>query len=375
MVNVVTAKKAVALYASFIENGLQGIMIFKDLGTRTLACAILMMILIAVPLTLFAAGGASQDKAPVAARDAFLAGDRVKLARQAEKFLDHVLEPYAGYWRLRLRLAEADPDELRAFLALNAGTALAEQLRRDWLRLLGKNGQWDLFRQEHPVLVRDDPDVACYAIQARWLSQEEPVPIGIKRYWMMPEPLPEGCAAVADALLRSGDLTSQDLRDRFRLLVRAGLITEAKRIAERMPAEQAPRARRIDGAVKSPAAFLERAGAEMETAAGRELAIVALTRLAQIDPQAAVNRWNGKLQERFSREERLYVWGVLATQGARRHLPEAVDWFKEAGETPLSDEQLAWRARIALRQENWLEVKTAIERMASSVFSEPTWIY
>ncbi len=69
------------------------------------------------------------------------------------------------------------------------------------------------------------------------------------------------------------------------------------------------------------------------------------------------------------------MWGVLATQGARRHLPEALDWFKEAGETPLSDEQLAWRARIALRQGNWQEVKTAIERMAPPACNEPTWIY
>ena len=350
-------------------------MIFKNLGMRTLACAILTLILVAAPLTLFAAGKASQDKALLTAHDAFLAGDLAKLARQAEKVRGHVLEPYVGYWRLRLRLDQADPDELRGFLTRNAGTVLAEQLRRDWLRVLGKSGQWELFRQEHPALVRDDSDVACYELQARWLNRDESVPLGIKPYWRTPRALPEGCAALADAMLHSGDLTLRDLRDRFRLLVRANLITEAKRIAEQMPADQAPRASRIDGAVNAPTAYLERAGAELETTVGRELAIVALTRLAQNDPQAAVSRWNGGLRERFPLAERQYVWGVLATQGARRHLPEAVDWFKEAGEAPLSDEQLAWRARIALRQENWQEVKTAIERMAPPTCNEPTWVY
>ncbi|MBP1599120.1 MAG: Lytic transglycosylase catalytic, partial [Acidobacteria bacterium] len=128
-------------------------------------------------------------------------------------------------------------------------------------------------------------------------------------------------------------------------------------------------------AASAPAAYLERPSTDLGTRTGRELAIVALTRLAQIDPEVAAKRWDGKLQERFPREERQYVWGVLATQGARRHLPEAVDWFRETGETHLSDEQLAWRVRIALRQENWREVKTAIERMAASVFNEPAWIY
>ena len=149
-----------------------------EISVTALMRTILTVILVAAPLTLFAAGGASQDKALLTARDAFLAGDGTKLARQAEKVRGHVLEPYVGYWRLRLRLDEADPAELRDFLARNAGTVLAEQLRRDWLRLLGKNGQWELFRQEHPALVRDDPDVACYALQARWLSQDESVPAG-----------------------------------------------------------------------------------------------------------------------------------------------------------------------------------------------------
>ena len=145
---------------------------------RTFACTVLAAILVAAPLTLCAAGGAARDKALLAARDAFLAGDRVKLARQAEKIRGHVLEPYVGYWRLRLRIEEADPGELRAFLARNAGTVLAEQLRREWLRVLGKNGQWELFRQEHPALVKEDPDVACYALQERWLSRDESVHAG-----------------------------------------------------------------------------------------------------------------------------------------------------------------------------------------------------
>ena len=36
---------------------------------------------------------------------------------------------------------------------------------------------------------------------------------------------------------------------------------------------------------------------------------------------------------------------------------------------------LAWYARIALRQENWSEVKSAIERMSPTERREPVWIY
>jgi soluble lytic murein transglycosylase len=348
-------------------------------GMRILAitsvCALFAAILITLPPAVSEAEGGSQDKALIAARDAFIAGDRAKLARQAEKVRGHVLESYIGFWQLRLRLEAAAPGELRAFLDRNAGTVLAEQLRRDWLRVLGKNRQWEFFRLEYPALVRDDPDVACYALQERLYEQGDSVFAGIRPFWKAPRPLPEGCASVADAMLQSGDLTLRDLRERFRLLVRANLMKDAQRISERLPVDQAPRASQIDSVAKEPVRFLEKSEANLKTAAGRELAIVALARLAQSDPQIAMRSWDGKLQERFPLEDRQYVWAMLATHGARRHLPEAVDWFKEAGETPLSDEQLAWRARIALRQKNWQEVRVAIERMAPPAGNEPTWIY
>ena len=337
--------------------------------------AILAAILVALPAAVFAAGLSSQDKALLAARDAFVSGDGFKLAGYVGKIRGHALESYLASWRLRLRLEEAAPGELRDFLARNEGTVLAEQLRRDWLRVLGKNGQWDLFRDEYPLLVKADPDVACYALQERWRRQDASMFAEVKPLWQAPRALPAGCAPVVDAMLQSGDLTPQDLRDRFRLLVHANLMAEARRIAERLPADQAPSAIQIDNAAGAPARFLERSAADPETAAGRELWIVALTSLVRSDLQRAVSCWDSRLRERFPLEDQQYVWAMLATHAARRHLPEALDWFGKAGEMPLSDEQFAWRARIALRQENWPEVKSAIERMSPSERHEPVWIY
>lgn len=337
---------------------------------------ILAAVLVALPTALFAAGGlSSQDKSVLAARDAFVAGDGFKLAGYVEKVRGHELESYVSLWGLKLRLERASPEEVRAFLSRNEGNVLAEQLRRDWLRVLGKNGQWDLFRQEYPALVKADSEVACYALQERWLRQDVSVFAEVRSFWKAPRALPVGCIPLADAMLQSGDLTPRDLRDRFRLLVQAGLPIEAKRIAERLPADQAPAPFQIDNATGVPAGFLERSDVGLKTAVGRELAIVALIGLARNDPQQASRIWDGRLKEAFPSEDRQYVWAMLAIYAARRHLPEALEWFKKAGGTPLSDEQLAWYARIALRQENWQEVKGAIGRMSPLESVEPVWIY
>ena len=345
-------------------------------GFKTISARILFaIILVALPLTVSAAGNSSQDKALLAAHDAFLAGDRVRLARHAEKIQDHPLDIYVRFWRLRLRLEEADPGEVRAFLAKYTGTVLAEQLRRDWLRVLGRTGRWDLFREEQPALVKDDPDVACYAIQERWRRQDASALADVKPFWRAQRVLPEGCVPLVDVMLKSGELTQKDLSDRFRLLVQANLMTEAKSVLERLSAEHACSVGQIDRIAKAPARFLDQSAADLNTPLGREVTIFALTRLAQSDLQRAVQYWDGDLREGFPLADQQYVWAMLATLGARRGFPEAVDWFRRAGEAPLLDEQLAWCARGALRQENWSMVKNAIERMSPSTRNESTWSY
>ncbi len=341
----------------------------------TLWRAIMAAILVALPAAVFAAEVSSQDKALLAARDAFVSGDGFKLVGYVEKIRGHVLEPYVTFWGLKLRIEQASPEELRSFLSRNEGTVLAEQLRRDWLRVLGKNGQWELFRQEFPSLVQADFEVDGYALQERWRRQDPSVFNEIRSLWKFPKALPLGCAPVVEAMLQSGDFSSRELRDRFRLLVYAGLMEAAKRVAERLPAGQAPAGYQIDNAARTPARYLERSAANPETAAGRELAIVALISLARNDPQQAFRFWDGRLKEAFPPEDRQFVWAILATYAARCHLPEALDWFRKAGELPLMDEQLAWRVRIALRQESWPDVKSAIERMSPSARCELAWIY
>ena len=345
------------------------------IGSAALWRAIAAAILVALPVTAFAAGKSPQDRVLLAAHDAYVAGDGFRLAGYVDRIRGHVLEPYVEFWRLKIRLEDASPDEIRHFLMRNEGAVLAEQLRRDWLLVLGKKGQWDLFRQELPALVRTDPEISGYALQERWRRQDASAPSEIKFLWKSPRPLPEGCLPVVEAMLQSGEITPQELHDRFRLLVRANLIAEARQIAVRLPADRSPSAVQLDVAAGSPARFLEKADGRLKTASEREAAIVALAGLARIDFPRAVGFWNGGLREHFPPEDQQYLWAIFATHAARRHLPEAVDWFIKAGEYPFADEQLVWRARIALRQGNWPDVKTAIERMSQAERDQPAWTY
>jgi len=70
-----------------------------------------------------------QDATLLAARDAFEANQRTKLATLAPQLKGHLLEPYVEYWQLFFRLPGASAEDVRDFLSRYPGTALAEQLR------------------------------------------------------------------------------------------------------------------------------------------------------------------------------------------------------------------------------------------------------
>ena len=319
----------------------------------------------------------TQDEIFLAARAAARASEYDKLARYDAQLQGYLLEPYVESWMLRARLQDATAEEVRAFLARQQGSFLAEQVRKEWLKVLGKKQQWDLFRTEFPLLVGDDNELTCYALQARWQLRDESALAEARAQWYAPSELPEACVPLAEALIVSGQLTNRHVWDRIRLLLEAGVVSAAWRTAEYLPPTEALDRGHLFAAAAGPQRYLDDRKKDLSRRQARELTMFALHRLARADPLAVAAYWEQKLRAKFSAEEQGYVWGQIALQAARRNLPQALKWYgyAEAAGAPLSAEQLAWRLRAALRQGNWGEVKATTEKMSPLQRNEPAWIY
>jgi soluble lytic murein transglycosylase len=352
---------------------------------RTFVQRFAIALALAAPIVLAAAprekgpapsGQLTPDEHFLAARDAFVQGNAAKFASHAAGLRGHVLQAYIEYWELRLRLAEAEPGEVSDFLGRYGGSLVAEQLRREWLLLLGKRGEWELFDAAFTNLVNDDVETGCYRWLSRWRRGDYSVATEFRRLWMTPRDLPDGCVSIAQSEIATGRLATHDIWNRVRLLLEAGQITTAKRAINYLPAGETPDERTLNAIYNKPARFLERAEKlDLRKRVNRELVLFALTRLARSEADAAASHWTRKLQAPFSAEDRAWAWAHIATHAARQHLPEALEWFAQADSLPLKDEQLEWRARAALREGRWDAVQTAIERMSPTHRNEPTWIY
>jgi soluble lytic murein transglycosylase len=96
-------------------------------------------------------------------------------------------------------------------------------------------------------------------------------------------------------------------------------------------------------------------------------------RLARTSPSQAARHWSS-LEDRFSPQERFYVWSLIGYLGARAHDPGALEWYAHAGNN-LSDRQLAWKVRAALRAKAWPEVLAAIGAMTGAESGKSAWRY
>ncbi|WP_374490260.1 transglycosylase SLT domain-containing protein [Zoogloea sp.] len=317
------------------------------------------------------------DERIIAAREAARTGDRKGLAAYASP-AGHVLDPYPEYWALSNQIArpgEADPARVRDFLRRQSGSWLAEKLRGEWLRSLGKRADWSAFAAEYPLMEQPEQDLVCYQYQAR-MANGDPLALAEARaLWNLLIDTPEACTPVLQALVREGMVGGEDLWLRLRRLVEARRITAAKAVAGWLPADSGLVLADLDKLNNAPGTYLDKLPLNFSvTRGGRELALLALARVARDDPQAAFLRFN-RLDERFSGAERSYIMGQIAWQAAQRLMPEAHAWFKAADDAPMGEDQAAWRVRAALRAGDWRGVRVAVEAMGLPQRDLPDWQY
>lgn len=309
------------------------------------------------------------DAAFLSAREAFRSGERVRLARQMELLQGHPLHAWAEYWALRLSLDDGDSSGVPDYLSRYPGAYLAEKLRADWLRVLGKKADWENFRRELPALALPDAEVNCYAAQAAGMADT------VRALWLSGQDLPQACEMLVDQIVVAGGLSVEDVWQRVRRFLEAKRVGAARGAAAYLPAAEGFDGRGLESIAQGPGRHLDRLPAGFAAKrGGREVALFAVQRLAKNDPQDAAKRL-ARIESQLSAEERAYGWGQLAWQAALRHQPEAPAWYEKAAGTALSEEQMAWQVRAALRVHDWSAVLRAISAMPPVLSAQPDWTY
>jgi len=324
----------------------------------------------------FAPAFAAPDDDFLAARDAYNAHNGARLDQLAAKLQGHTLAPFVKYWQLALHIDSAAPEDIQAFLVRNSDSYVSDRLRIEWLKSLGRQKHWDLFLAQYPQLLNEDSDITCYQLQARLESLPADLsPLAeARRLWFNGSDLPNSCKQLFERLADEKLLSVDDVFVRIRLALEAGNVSVARYSSEYLPSKYQAGLKPLEAVADNPARFLEKNKIDLSTRGGRELALFAAQRIARTDPDAAISHWS-QVKARFSDEEQAYVAGQIALQLARRHEPNALTWYGYAKDAPLSDLQLGWKARAAMRAQDWGNLQAAIEAMSDVEQRRSEWRY
>jgi soluble lytic murein transglycosylase len=317
---------------------------------------------------------ANMDEQFLAAEEAFRTRDVKALEFYVSALKEHLLADYPQYWLLSLTLKDTDPAKVSDFLTRYPEGPLSERLRIDWLKQLGQNEQWDAYAAQFPKLKQEDTTLTCYDIQRRVSQGDKDALKQALPLWFIGSSQPDSCDPLFAQLLGEGGLSNEDVWARIRLASlanNAGVLSAANTY---LPSSEAIDVRAFDKARRAPSVHLAKKDIPLKTRGAREIAIFSVLQIARKDAGKAANFWS-IVAPRFAEKDQRDVWGQIGFQAAWDHKPAALAWFNKAGNAALSDNQLAWKTRAALRAENWTEVQTAIEHMSATEQQVSTWRY
>ncbi len=260
-----------------------------------------------------------------------------------------VLSDYSQYQSAIDAAKRGDDAWVQQFLSQASDSAMAENVRNEWLKTLGARGQWDLFRQEFSKLNAAGvaQEVQCYAdlSSGNYSKAAELVRVTGK--------LPAGCTRLVESAAASGRLNTNDAWRRVRGLLSNSQTTDARNLA---------------AALGSPF----EGGAQGAT----EYSLLSVIGKDARKSASAAATLSG-MESGLSREQRSFAWGVLGHYHAQsQNMPTALSYYGRVSDRKqLTDEQLEWYARAALRLQRWDELASVIQHMPEKLQKDPTWQY
>jgi soluble lytic murein transglycosylase len=347
---------------------------FSPISRFRASCVLTSLALIAALTAGHSVYAVNLDEQFLAAEEAFRTHDIKALEFYAPALKDHLLADYPRYWLLQLTLKDTDPAQVGDFLSRYPDSPLAERLRIDWLKLLGQNEEWESFAAQFPKLKQEDTALTCYELQRR-VAQGDKEAVKLARpLWFAGRSQPESCDPLFAQLLGENLLSSDDVWSRIRLAAIAGNVGVLSAANSYLPANEMIDMKAFDKARRAPSAYLAKKALSFKTRAAREIVIFSVLQIARKDHGQAAVHWSA-MSPRFPENDQKDVWGQIGFHAAWAQDSAALSWFKKAGDGPLNDSQLSWKARAALRAQSWPDVLDAIEHMSSGEQQLATWRY
>ncbi len=236
-------------------------------------------------------------------------------------------------------------------------SAMAEKVRNQWLKSLGKRGQWERFNAEYAKLDKNgaEQETQCFAHVSGVQKNPQLVQDLIKEHGK----LPLGCNTMLQSAASSGAVNQKQVWERVRGLLSNNQTTDARNLANAI-------------GQPLPASLGSYSGSG---AAAQESLLYSVTNAnarKSNDIGSRISAISGSL----TAEQAGFAYGAAGeTHAKSQNFGVALQLFNQADKAQLDTEQWEWYVRSALRFSRWQDVNNIIAAMPSNMQNKEDWQY
>jgi soluble lytic murein transglycosylase len=294
-----------------------------------------------------------------------------KYSKLADELTEYPLYPSLQYRWLKKNLHKED--QVKEFLKKHESSRYSSLLKRRWLRHLANRKQWQTYLQFYSDTT--NASLNCYYHQAQYYTGEKQAALeGAKKLWAVGYSQPKACDPLF-ALLKKSSLFNQALFwQRFDAALQNNKTSLAKYVNTLMTAGDQKTAEFWMKLHRDPERYIPELLTRPEMAQTALMFSHAIHRLANSDVYQAIDLWDSNKQ-RFdvSQKRADKLEKRLALKLAFKNESDAYDRLGQLNNSDYGSK--AWRIRVALYEQDWPRVITAIEDLSPADQKREKWQY
>jgi soluble lytic murein transglycosylase len=294
-----------------------------------------------------------------------------KYSKLSNQLTQYPLYPYLQYQWLKKNLHLES--QVKEFLEQNASSRYSRRLKNKWLHRLAKKKQWPTYLEFYSDT--SNSSLNCYYHQAQFYAGDQQAALeGAEKLWAVGYSQPKACDPLF-ALLKKSNLFNQALFwRRFDAALQNNKTSLAKYVRTLMTAGDQKTADFWLKLHRDPEQYIPELLTHPETAQTALMFSHAIHRLASRDIYQAIDIWDNN-QHRYSvgQKRANKLEKRLALRLAFKNESDAYDRLGQLKDSDYGSK--AWRIRVALYEQDWPRVITAIEDLSPADQQREKWQY
>jgi soluble lytic murein transglycosylase len=311
-------------------------------------------------------------------RNAFLLAEKYLAEKNEAEFIsvsdsldDYPLYPHLRYQWLKDQLANTG--QILAFLATYKDSRYAPLLRDKWLNYLGENERWSEF-VKHYEADENSADDCQYQWALVQTGKQQQALAEAKRLWLSDTATPKTCQPLFSALLNTGQLTPEQLWQRFELAMTNNNTSTASAVLQTLKKPDKSAAEIWLKLHQKPQLINESQYFQDKNEKTGRLFAHTVERMANADLDKAMSIWDNQKSAfpvdttSAQRVERKFGFALLSKKDNRA--------YDRLSKIALPDEETRTaKVRAALLEQNWQHVNNALTGLTFAERQEPKWQY